>query len=211
MRPGRPWVASLALVACASGPGTLVSPVGDTALNTALYRVGIFAGAPEAVIVLSNGDLECGIPDFPDTERQAEATEGLLAAACREGAQHVALTLYSREPGWRGAYEGQNRAAPDALDEDHVRLAKGSYYGVEEAFLVEIDGLARGYAASEDLYLPDLGDGGTVRITEDEDDVLSGWFVFPGDGLSGEFRAERCTGSTEIVDKVAAAPINYCR
>ena len=201
----------LGFAACKSGPGTLVSPQGTEELRTALYRVGIFGGAPEVVLVLSNGDLECGLPNFTDTSRQAESAEGLLAAACREGAQHVALYLYTLQSSLAGHYAGENRASVDALGDGNDRVARGSYYGIEEAFLVEIDGLERGYAASKDLYLPVMGDGGEVDISSDADDTLEGWFSFPGDGISGEFRATRCTGSTELIDTIASYPLQYCR
>jgi hypothetical protein len=203
--------ASLALVACTSGPGTLVSPLGTEPLRTALYRVGIVDGAPEIVVLLSNGDLECGLPAFRETERQAEASEGLLAAACREGAQHLVLFLYTLQPTFTGRYEGVNRASVDELGEDDLRVARGAYYGIEEAVLVLIDGLERGYEATDDLYLPVLGDGGEVDITAEDTDRLEGTLQFPGQGLFGEFRAERCTGSTQLIDTIAAAPLRYCQ
>lgn len=188
-----------------------MSPVGAEPLRTALYRVGLSDGAPELVIVLSNGDLQCGLPNWKDTSRQAEAAEALLAAACREGAQHLALFLYSGSPGWVGVYDGVNDAAAGALSADRPRVAKGAFYGIEEAFLVEVEGLERGYAASEDLWVPVLGASGEVVITGEGADFVEGYFDFPREGISGEFHAERCTGSTELVDNVASAPIQYCR
>lgn len=207
------------MLAC-EGPGTLYSPAGTETLRTALYRVGVRDGAPELVILLSNGTIGCGLPAFTDTAAQAEAVEGLLAAACREGAQHVALHAYDQAGLWSGDFPGKTWATYGDLTDDQPRLSSGAFYTVEEAFLIEIDGLERGYAASEDLYIPDMGDGGNVQLTPVGTDAtggavgpdrLRGWFDFPLDGVSGEFLAERCTGDTSLIDVVTAQTDHFCQ
>jgi hypothetical protein len=206
------------MLAC-GGPGTLYSPDGTDELRTASYRVGIRDGAPELVILLSNGVLGCGFPFESETAAQAEAVEGMVAAACREGARHVALRLYDRDARFTGSFPGLSGADGRAL-ETLPRVSAGAYYAVEEAFLIEIDGLDRGYAASEDLYLPELGDGGRVEITstavnpaagEVGAETLSGWFDFPDERVSGEFRAERCIGDTSLIDAVTAQTDHFCQ
>ena len=207
------------MLAC-SDPGTLYSSEGPEPLRTAVYRVGLRNGSPELAIILSNGEFTCGWPAFADTNAQAEAIEALLAAGCREGARHVAIRAYDRTGGWTGTFPGRSGGSYEELTEEQPRLANGSFYTVEEAFLVEIDGLDRGYAASEDLYLPDMGDGGTVELTPTGPapatdgtgpDRLRGWFDFPIEGISGEFVAERCTGDTSLVDVVTAQTDFYCQ
>lgn len=204
-------IAVLVLLGGCGPAGTLVTPDGIEPLRTMMYRVGIRDGAPELALVLSNGDLDCGLPAFfSDTNAQAEALEALLAAACREGARHVAIHLYQLDDRWLGAFEGDDDASADLLSSTVPRVGRGAYYGVDEAFLVEVDGLYRGYTASEDTWLPELGDGEIV-IDDDADDLLTGWFSFPDEGLSGEFAATRCSGDTSLLDILAAQPVHYCR
>lgn len=206
-------------VAC-SEPGVLYSPEGTEPLRTAAYRVGLRGGEPELVVLLSNGEFTCGWPAFTDTNDQAEAIEGLLAAACREGAQHVSIRAYDRTARWSGSFPGRSGGSFGDLTEDQPRLSSGSFYAVEEAFLVQVDGLDRGYAASEELYFPEMGDGGTVELEPlgpgpgkggTGPDRLRGWFDFPVQGISGEFLAEQCTGDTSLIDVVTAQTDHYCQ
>ncbi|MEQ1507548.1 MAG: hypothetical protein ABMB14_35285 [Myxococcota bacterium] len=198
--------------ASCAGPGTMWSPQGTTALRTALYRVAVRDGAPELVIALSNGELDCALPTSTDTADQAEAIEALLAAACREGAQHLALHAYDVDEAWTGTFVGRTGAEASELGPLAPRLARAAYYTVEEAFLIEIDGLARGYAASEDLYLPDFGNDGLLDLDgPDDDGRLRGAFTFPDEALSGRFRAERCDGDTSLLDVIAAQPVHFCQ
>ncbi len=199
----------LLAMGCAT-PGVLQTPDGITEIRTARYRIGVRDGLPEIVVLLSNGYFECGIPRYDDAAAQEAALTSLGAAACREGAKHVALHLYRREDGWTGGYPGLTDASAEDLDEDHPRLARAAYYGVDEAFLVELDGLIRGYAAAKSTLLDGLGTGGLVQIDADTGDRLDGWFQFPDEGLAGEFRAERCTGDTSLIDVVTTAPTFYC-
>ena len=202
------------MLAC-NGPGTLYTPDGPEMLRTASYRVGLRDGEPEMVLLLSNGHFTCGWPSFSDTETQAMAIAALLAAACREGARHVSLRAWDRTLSWDGVFPGRSNVPSDALSDEIPRLATGSFYAVEEAFLVEIDGLARGYAASEEIYYPHMGDGGTVELspagtTRDGTERMRGWFAFPEEGISGEFLAERCVGDTSLLDVVTAQTDHYC-
>jgi hypothetical protein len=208
-----------AMLAC-EGPGTLYSPEGTETLRTALFRVGVRGGGPELVVLLSNGEIGCGLPAYPDTAAQAEAIEGLLAAACREGAQHVALHIYDRSGEWSGDFPGRSNATFADLTDEQPRLSSGAFYTVQEAFLIEIDGLGRGYAASDDLYIPDMGDGGNVQLSLAGADAaegavgadrLRGWFDFPQDEVSGEFVAQRCTGDTSLIDVVTSETDHFCQ
>lgn len=211
MRRAFPWLI-LGLCGCGGGPGLLIDGSGLWPLRTARYRIGIRDGAPELALVLSNGDFACGLPSFPsDPERQARETEALLAAACREGARHASLRLYQRDEDWVGAFVGADHAEAADLTSERPRLARAAYYGVDEAVLIEFDGLTRGYAALEEIWLPVLGDGGEVRIEEKTGSALRGWFSFPDEDLSGEFEATRCAGDTSLIDVIAAAPVHFCQ
>lgn len=215
---GRLVVALIVGVTGCAGPGVLSGPGATTQLRTARYRIGISDGGPELVVLLSNGVFDCGVAAFDDAIAQSAAEEALYVAACREGAQHVALHAYASftDAGWAGAFPGADDAAVSTLGEDRPRLSRGLYYSVEEAFLVEIDGLSRGYQATEDTYLPELGDGGRVELDPETDDpvelgTLRGSFAFPVDGVSGRFVAEPCAGDTQLLDVLAVAPTYYCK
>jgi hypothetical protein len=186
------------------------SPSGPAPLRTALYRLGPRQGLDELVLLLSNGELSCGLPGLTDLEAQSDATEVLYTAACREGAQHVVLRLYSWEGEWLGQFPGSDAASAEMLSSAQRHVAGGSFYAVEEAILVEVDGLGRFYAAEESVYVPELGDGGQVMVDKMDDRALTGWFSFPDDDLSGEFRAERCEGDTSLLDVVSPDLVHFC-
>ncbi len=192
-------------------PGTLVGPGGTVELRTAIYAVGVTDGAPELKMLLSNGLFECGIPKLSDETEQDLALQGIFAAACREGAQHTSLHLYQGEStAWAGTFQGKTYASADDLTPERARLARGAYHSIEEAFLVELDGLVRGYAVAEEEVLPDLGDGGEVTLDLDEGDRLLGRFSFPDEGVSGEFRATRCGGDTSLLEALTTLPSPLC-
>jgi len=198
------------LLAGCAYPGSLVAPDGATVLQTARYRVGIRDGAPELVVVLSNSQLGCGLPLLPDEEAQEHALDALMAAACREDAQHASVTLYRRDEGWEGTYAGRDDAAVSDLDAEQPRIARGAYFGVEEAFLVGLRGLTRAYSSAESVLLPHLGDGGEVVIDRDRGGLLTGRLDFPRDGVHAEFRAEVCPGDTSLLDLIATEPTISC-
>jgi hypothetical protein len=205
----RATLALFVLSACRD-PGTIWSPMGTTPLRTALYRVGPRQGLDELVLLLSNGELTCGLPGLTDAEAQSDAIEVLYTAACREGAQHVVLRLYSWDGDWLGQFPGAASASPDLLSSARREVAGGSFYAVQEAILVNVEGLGRYYAAAESLYLPDLGEGGEIMVEKMDEQALTGWFSFPDDELSGEFRAERCEGDTSLLDVVEPDLVHFC-
>lgn len=202
---------SASMQACSS-PGHVEGPMGEFELRSALYRVS--SGALSNVFVLlSNGELACGMPQMEDPITEALLLEELNIAACREGAQHVALTLYDFEdPPVAGEYPGLTLANEESVSADLPRAANAFYYGIVEAYLSTYVDLARTYRAEEDVYL-DLGDGGQVHVATDAG-RLSGWFEFPdrsGSTVAGEFEAEECTGDTMLLDLVhALGPSEYC-
>jgi hypothetical protein len=201
---------ALCLLPACSDPGIIWSPSGTTPLRTALYRVGPRQGLDELVMLLSNGELTCGLPGLTDLEAQSDATAVLYTAACREGAQHVVLRLYSWDGEWTGNFPGSDSASPEMLSAAEQQVAGGSFYAVEEAVLVEVEGLGRFYAAEESVYLPQLGDSGQVMVEKMDERGLTGWFSFPDEALSGEFQAERCEGDTSLPDVVSPDLVHFC-
>lgn len=185
-----PWF--LAASSC-SGPGILWGPVGRTELRTAMYAIGVRDGQPEMTILLSNGVLGCAGP-VRGEPGVAQALEAEATALCREGAQHVVLSVLDPDGAWDGEFPGLRREGTAA------RRASGTYFGVEEAVLVEVAGLERTYLAFEDHTLDDLGPGtvwlepgaATGDACDDGVGRVRGGLSFPEVGLSGRFVARPC-------------------
>jgi hypothetical protein len=180
--PAVPWF--LAAAAC-SPPGVLWGPSGRTELRTAAYAIGVRDQQPELTILLSNGVLGCAAPVRGEAG-VAEAIEAEATALCREGAQHVVLSVLDPEGEWSGEFS--------------TGASSGAYYGIDEAVLSEVTDLSRTYLAIEDRFLDDLGPG-TVSLApsgasgapcEEGIGRVRGWFSFPDSDLSGRFVASPC-------------------
>jgi hypothetical protein len=179
--------------------------MGTFEVRTAIYRL-----TPVVSVLLSNGDLPCGEPDY--TLNGGEQYAEMLLAMCREDAQLVTLKLYGL-PGVSvgGTYTGVTTDTEDVVSEDVPRTANATYFGVEEAALAESHDLQRLYWAKEFLFLDELGDGGAIDV-ELSGSRLEGSFDIPdtlGGDVSGEFRATECTGDDSIFD-VVNNPTNDC-
>jgi len=205
-------IALASLCAACSGPGHVEGPLGTFDLRTAWYRISPI----DVVVVLSNGDVECGVPQLDDEVEQALELDKLYVALCREGAQHVALRLYdfADDPDG-GQYPGLTVATEDSVTEELPRVANAFYYAVPEAYLSGYDDLERQYQPEEDTeVLWELGDGGQVVVDLGDDGRLSGWFNFPysreHSHVAGEFVATECPGDTALLDLVEANANYYC-
>ncbi|MBX2801663.1 MAG: hypothetical protein KTR31_28555 [Myxococcales bacterium] len=207
----------LFLAASCRSPGTVVGPLGHLTVRTALFRPGLQDGRPELFVFLSNGEFPCGLPDFDDPQAQARAMERLAVATCREGAQHVSLTLFARQPEWTGVFVGSDDASVVGPTATVSQVARGRYLGVEEAYLSDLDGLVRGYTPQSVTTLDPLGDGGEVVLEPGSSGRLSGTFRFPdsegGVGVYGTFEASACDPDrvdASLLDSVQAAPLSVC-
>jgi hypothetical protein len=208
------------------GRGTLWGPLGQTEVRTALYRIGVRDQRPELSLLVSNGAFDCAMPSpgpGEDAPEMALAEEARYAAGCRESAQHVALRLYdlhaARAGAWTGTFAGRSGADGRDLALDAPRLATASYYGVEEAVLISLDGLGRGYLAVQDVLLSGFGDGGEVWLepleplggTAGAPGDLRGWFSFPSEQIEGRFVARPCGPDASQLEALVADPVQLCR
>lgn len=175
-----------------------MGPFGIDEIRTAWFTERASDGEPSVTVLVSTGLLPCTID-------AADATNGefasLLVAACREGSQHLALDLHDPEARWDGTFLGR----PE--DSAVGRRAAGSWYGVDEAFLVQISGIDRAYLSATDRSLS-LGEGGRVEAALDDDALaVEAWFP---EGVSARFRADRCEGPAQLLELVRADPGFYC-
>lgn len=193
-----------AIFLCACQPmGYLSSPIGRADLRTALYRIAPRAGVPELVVLLSNGELSCELPDTHDISQED------AVAVCREGAQHVVLRAYSIDSTWSGDFSGVAGANSASVTVDVPRAMGGLYYAIAESRLVEVEGLGRFYAAEESVFLPSLGEGGDLTL-EVKDKLLQGSFSLPDAEVWGEFTASPCTSETSMLEVAASNPSVLC-
>lgn len=197
------------LIACAP-PGRLEWDGGADVLRTALVKFTSEGDLHQASVLLSNGQLECGLPVNDAPTLQTQAYQALGAAICRDNARHVNIELFRRGGGsWEGAYDG-------VLDEEVAdpgdgmgRLATATYFGVERAFLVDLPHISRGYAVAEGQLREDMADGGQVIIRRDGGRLV-GSFVFPEGQVKGTFRAEICEDDTSTLDWLHPTPAHIC-
>jgi len=208
--PNRGAIVLVSVCAACSGPGHVEGPLGTFDLRRAWYRIS----PTDVVVVLSNGEIECGVPQLEDDVEQALVADQMYVALCREGAQHVALRLYDlADDPTDGEYPGLTIATEDAVSEEMPRAANGSYYAVPEAYLSGYDDLIREYHPEvEKLW--ELGDGGQVVVDQLADGRLSGWFTFPypqeDSHVAGEFEATECPGDAALLDLVENDVTYYC-
>jgi hypothetical protein len=197
-----PW----SLLACS--PGSIVFPGGEAPIRSAHYRAELDDGDPVLRVFLSSSELPCTFPEGDDAAREQALVE-LQLATCRESARHVGLTLYRRNQSgsWSARYPARAGANPAALSDELPRLASGAYVGIEEAFLVQVDGLDRWYASAEETYLPDLG-AGWVEVEEGAQ--LSGRFSFDGAGVYGAFAADACDTYDGLLELLVDDPMLLC-
>jgi len=198
------WWVPLVAVGC-GGPGQLHFPGGSAPIRTAWYRIDSQPN-PQLQVFLSTGRFPCSFPDVTG-EAYREALGELQVAACREDSRHVGLSLFQvRGTDFDGVYPAEAGANAAALGPGARRLANGSYFAVEEAFLVEVQGLGRAYSPSEETYLPELGSG---QVEVDSGDRLRGALSFDA-GVHGHFVAEACPAEDGLLDLLVSAPLQLC-
>lgn len=191
-------------------PGSFTRNGDSEKLQTALIREDAVDGLYRATVVLSNGRFGCDLPNFDDPARAQQALQAIAAAACREGAHHLNLSLWRRDgDDWVGDYAGLTNAGPASLTEDNNRLFDGTWYAVNEAFLVETQALDRAYAIADDELLANIGDGGDLVIDTDGDTV-DGRVYLPQAGVYANFHAERCDRDATLFALLEASPVTVC-
>lgn len=192
------------LLACASG--SLYHPEGSDPLQTALVRERPTDG--RTTFLLSNSRIPCDLTTDEDPQVRAQQLLEITTAACREGARHILVNLYTSPD---LAMEGLYPIVPDAdlvaAIASEGRLATARLIEVREAALVSQEGLARQYTV-EDLL--DLHAGyGSVDITSYNRRV-SGRFSVPEALTDGSFRAEICPEQSLVFDLIEVAPLTSC-
>lgn len=191
--------------------GTFQTDDGPDAVRTALYfDVNAAEGTTnpavprEIIILLLNSTVPCRAPEVendPETDTVDEAAAAvqywqaqLYSAFSREGALAVAMGLYTYEPDWEGRYTFEADAFTNARDllESETRVAFGSWYRVDEAVLLEADGVFYTYAATDVSFGAAVADPAWLNLRAGRNGALAGNFSFTPTELSGNFEAVAC-------------------
>lgn len=193
-------VAAQLLVGCVDR-GWIRGPVGRDPLLTARYRVGVRENRPELLLFLSSSAYDaCTLPNLDDPALEAQFGTPILLATCRERAQHVLFTAYADDGRWTGAFPHDPTIEPRSIGITATRGARGRYYGVLEAYRLRFDDFLEGYAASEDVDLDPLSEGGTLDLQELRPGTIQGTFIVGG--VLGDFVARQCPGDTSLLDTI---------
>lgn len=201
----------LLLTALGCAAGHLAWDDGDDVLRTALVQESTDGGLPHLTVLLSTSYLPCDLPTDPDPTVQTQALLELSTALCREGAEHVLLELWRGDGiDWIGDYDGRSDATALDVSGDRLRLADGSWYGIDEAGLASVRDFVRTYGVYPDgAHRHDhIGDDGSIEIRER--DGTRGRFDFPAVGLSGRFDAEICEPGATLFALLASSPVAAC-
>ena len=216
----------LALVGCS---GTFHTDQGQDAVRSALsFDVNALEGITnpavprEVVILLLNSTVPCRAPEVendPGTTTVDEAAAAaeywqaqVYSAFSREGALAVAMGLYTYEPAWDGRYSFHPTAFTDARDllQAETRVAFGSWYRVDEAVVLDAQGVFSTYRPTDISYDAAVSEPAWLNLTTSGAGTLSGNFSFTPTELSGTFSAEGCE-NRELLDALLAqvVQLNY--
>jgi len=207
------------LLACT---GTFHTDQGPDAVRSALwFDVTTLEGVEDpavprqSLLLLLNSTLPCRAEDVENDPATADIDEAaaatrywqaqLYTAFSREGALAVAIALYTYEPDWSGEYSFYPNTFTRAADRlaEESRVAYGAWYRVDEAALLEADGVYYLYEPTQ--VTPGIGvdDPAWAVVDARGDDQLAGQFSFTPTELSGTFRAEACDNGV-LLDAVVA-------
>ncbi len=216
----------LGLLGCS---GTFHTDQGGDAVRSALYfDVNALEGITnpevpsEVLILLLNSTVPCRAPEVENDPATATVDEAAAAveywqaqvysAFSREGALAVAMGLYTYEPAWDGRYSFHPTAFTDARDllQAETRVAFGSWYRVDEAVLLDSQGVFYTYSPTDISFDAAVGEPAWLNLAAQGDDTLSGNFSFTPTELSGNFSAQGCD-NRELLDALLAqvVQLNY--
>ncbi len=192
------------LAGCPAGPLTWLG--GHEVLRTAFARVVVDGPVTRAEILLSNGAFECELPG-PELGRgpNRSGVDRFLAAACRQGATHLLLNLWTtRRQTWRGSYPTTDEPWARSLDARPVATATWSVVHEGEVR----SGLTGDIPTVKRAIDRTLSDGGFVDVTSDRNG-LRGEFSF-SEAISGSFNARWCHGGELMSVMASVGPLGLC-
>jgi hypothetical protein len=195
------------LLACRSG--VIHYPTGTDDLRAAWFQTVPYTrlvdqnGEPtltQTVVMLANTQVDCA--DIPTMDKKALDSPETVAVFTRENARVVILFLYQDKH--------RDLVSPYVLDDDlpgenvttENGVASAAYLGVNEAELVDEDGLVRFYLPGSNpgdcMLVQDVPSPGEVVIT-DASPNLKGTFALDAIDVSGRFEAKECTDNPEFL------------
>lgn len=200
------------LLGCASG--VLQFRDGSEPVRSAWYTKPSVDNADLTLVLVSNSDIYCDLPESEDPGEQEAALVRQSAAFSREGTAIVLFLLYL-DPALSalGSYEVTGdasptslpfaeRGAPDLLAAFNGRAAGASWLTIREAAVEEEDGLAVSYepgsSPGDVIYVPQVQGPGKVTVTGLENDTFAATFQLDVVDVSGRFEAAYCGEDSDL-------------
>jgi hypothetical protein len=197
-------------LACRSG--VIHYPTGSDDLRAAWYQTAPYplrvdaAGEPtltQTIVMLANTQVYCAdIPTPAEVGDKTFDSPEALAVLTRENARVVILYLFQDK--------SRDLVSTYVVDEDQPGenvttqngVASAAYLGVNEAELVDEDGLVRFYLPGSNpgdcMLIDDVPPPGEVVIT-DASPHLKGTFSLDAIDVSGRFEAKECTDNPDFM------------
>jgi hypothetical protein len=198
------------LLACRSG--VIHYPSGSDDLRAAWFQTGPYEGRrnseedttlTQTVMLLANTQIDCAdIPTLDTDKKKVLDSPESIAIFTRENARVVILFLFQQA--------GSSLASTYIVDPEpsgenvttQNGVASAAYLGVNEAELIDEDGLMRFYLPGSNPgdceLVDDVPPPGEIVIT-DSGPNLRGTFALDSIDVSGRFDAKECTDNPEFM------------
>jgi hypothetical protein len=158
-------------------------------------------------VFLANTQIDCEDISTPDFDTKTLESPETVAVFTRENARVVILSLYQDK---RRDLVSSYVVDPEPLAENVTTengVASAAYLGVNEAELVDEDGLVRVYLPGSNpgdcVLVDDVPPPGEIVIT-DASRNLKGTFSLDAIDVSGRFDAKECTDNPEFMTALQA-------
>ena len=199
------------LLACRSG--VIHYPTGTDDLRAAWFQTAPYtgrgdeAGEPtltQTIVMLANTSVEC--EDIPSLDvangKKALDSPETVAVFTRENARVVILFLFqSKQRDLASSYVIDDEPLGENVTTQNG-VASAAYLGVNEAELIDEDGLVRFYLPGSNpgdcMLVDDVPPPGEITITA-ADRNLKGTFALDSIDVSGRFDAKECTDNPEFM------------
>jgi hypothetical protein len=157
----------------------------------------------QTIVMLANTQVDCeDIPTLPEEDTKTLNSPETVAVFTRENARVVILFLFQdKHEDLVSTYVVDGEPAGDNVTTQNG-VASAAYLGVNEAELVDEDGLVRFYLPGSNpgdcVLVDDVPPPGEVVVT-DAGRNLKGTFALDSIDVSGRFEAKECEDNPEFM------------